>query len=50
MKTTKDDILSAISNLNKYDFKRFLCDIVGIRYCITDEELIKELKIKIKND
>lgn len=49
-KTTKYDILNAISNLNKYDFKRFLCDVVGSRYCITDEELIKELQIKIKNE
>jgi hypothetical protein len=48
-KTTKYDILNAISNLNRYDFKRFLCDIVSMHYCVSEDKLIEEIKLKLIN-
>ena len=45
-KTTKYDILNAISNLNKCDFKRFLCDVLSLQYCATNKEVLNEVPRK----
>lgn len=44
---TKKDFQNEVEGMNKYDFKRFLCDITGNSYFCDDEKLLNDLKDKI---
>ena len=41
------DIISKLQNMQSYEFKRFLCDVVGLSYHSSDEEILKLLKGKM---
>jgi hypothetical protein len=44
--TNRDSLIRVIQNMKKDDFRRFLCDLAGLHYCVEDEKLYEELKFK----
>ena len=44
---TKNDFQNEVEEMNKYDFKRFLCDVTRNSYFCDDEKLLNDLKNKI---
>ena len=44
---TKKDFMNEVEGLNKYEFKRFLCDLTGNSYFCDNEKLLNDLKDKI---
>ena len=46
--TNRDSLIRVIQNMRKEDFRRFLCDLAGLHYCVEDDKLYEELKFKTK--
>ena len=46
--TNRDSLIRVIQNMRKEDFRRFLCDLAGLHYCVDDDKLYEELKFKTK--
>lgn len=46
--TNRDSLIRVIQNMRKEDFRRFLCDLAGLYYCVDDDKLYEELKFKTK--
>lgn len=44
---TRKDFMNEIYGLNSYNFKRFMCDIVGLGYCVNNEEILNTIKEKL---
>lgn len=40
----RDELIRTIQEMKKDDFRRFLCDLAGLHYCVEDDKLYNELK------
>lgn len=45
--TSNTNIINKLQNMQSYEFKRILCDIVGLSYHASNEEIINLLKEKL---
>lgn len=44
---TRKDFMNEIYGLNSYNFKRFMCDIIGLGYCVDNNEILDTIKEKL---
>ncbi len=44
---TRDDFIEEASQMNDGEFRRLLCDLTGNMYCVSDEQLLNDIKRRL---